>query len=190
MICNNTWEQKFNIPNIRKRTKKHRCVGKSNWISLIITTSNKLQPLMMLMFVTKLTARISSFHLSILLWLIMAFSVLVFLNLPTSLSFKPLVLAPSCIYIHSYIYLYTMIKLFFFCLHVFLSFEIGFNYPFDDLSVNYIFFVMILIICLMGHFCRYLCPEPYPEANLEFLKSNGIKLYHFGIEGHKVCVYL
>ncbi|KEH28316.1 tyrosine specific protein phosphatase family protein [Medicago truncatula] len=31
----------------------------------------------------------------------------------------------------------------------------------------------------------YLCPEPYPEANLEFLKSNGIKLYHFGIEGHK-----
>lgn len=36
----------------------------------------------------------------------------------------------------------------------------------------------------------YLCPEPYPEANLEFLKSNGIKLYHFGIEGHKVCVYL
>ncbi|CAL0317598.1 unnamed protein product [Lupinus luteus] len=31
----------------------------------------------------------------------------------------------------------------------------------------------------------YLCPEPYPEANLEFLKSNGIKLYRFGIEGHK-----
>ncbi|XP_057441698.1 tyrosine-protein phosphatase DSP1-like isoform X2 [Lotus japonicus] len=31
----------------------------------------------------------------------------------------------------------------------------------------------------------YLCPEPYPEANMEFLKSNGIKLYHFGIEGHK-----
>ncbi|KAJ1375744.1 Protein-tyrosine phosphatase-like, partial [Sesbania bispinosa] len=31
----------------------------------------------------------------------------------------------------------------------------------------------------------YLCPEPYPEANIEFLKSNGIKLYQFGIEGHK-----
>ncbi|KAF1868546.1 hypothetical protein Lal_00035984 [Lupinus albus] len=31
----------------------------------------------------------------------------------------------------------------------------------------------------------YLCPEPYPEVNLEFLKSNGIKLYHFGIESHK-----
>ncbi|TKY56973.1 tyrosine-protein phosphatase [Spatholobus suberectus] len=31
----------------------------------------------------------------------------------------------------------------------------------------------------------YLCPEPYPEANMEFLKSNGIKLYQFGIEGHK-----
>ncbi|XP_028794663.1 probable tyrosine-protein phosphatase DSP4 [Neltuma alba] len=31
----------------------------------------------------------------------------------------------------------------------------------------------------------YLCPEPYPEANMEFLKSNGIKLYQFGIEGRK-----
>lgn len=34
--------------------------------------------------------------------------------------------------------------------------------------------------------CRCLCPEPYPEANIEFLKSNGIKLFQFGIEGHKV----
>lgn len=31
----------------------------------------------------------------------------------------------------------------------------------------------------------YLCPEPYPEANTEFLKSNGIKLFQFAIEGHK-----
>ncbi|XP_021724572.1 probable tyrosine-protein phosphatase At1g05000 isoform X3 [Chenopodium quinoa] len=31
----------------------------------------------------------------------------------------------------------------------------------------------------------YLCPEPYPETNLEFIKNNGIKLYQFGIEGHK-----
>ncbi|XVF81562.1 hypothetical protein PTKIN_Ptkin15bG0164400 [Pterospermum kingtungense] len=31
----------------------------------------------------------------------------------------------------------------------------------------------------------YLCPEPYPEANIEFFKSNGIKVFHFGIEGHK-----
>ncbi|XP_074273094.1 inositol diphosphatase DSP4-like [Silene latifolia] len=31
----------------------------------------------------------------------------------------------------------------------------------------------------------YLCPEPYPEDNMEFLKNNGIKLYQFGIEGHK-----
>ncbi|XP_008229808.1 PREDICTED: probable tyrosine-protein phosphatase At1g05000 isoform X1 [Prunus mume] len=30
-----------------------------------------------------------------------------------------------------------------------------------------------------------LCPEPYPEANVEFLKSNGIKLFQFGIEGYK-----
>ncbi|XP_020683388.1 tyrosine-protein phosphatase DSP1 isoform X1 [Dendrobium catenatum] len=32
----------------------------------------------------------------------------------------------------------------------------------------------------------YLCPEPYPEANLEFLEDNGIRLFQFGIEGHKV----
>ncbi|KNA15366.1 hypothetical protein SOVF_098890 [Spinacia oleracea] len=31
----------------------------------------------------------------------------------------------------------------------------------------------------------YLCPEAYPETNLEFIKKNGIKLYKFGIEGHK-----
>ncbi|KAL0916556.1 hypothetical protein M5K25_014077 [Dendrobium thyrsiflorum] len=31
----------------------------------------------------------------------------------------------------------------------------------------------------------YLCPEEYPEANMEFLNVNGIRLFHFGIEGHK-----
>ncbi|XP_023533817.1 probable tyrosine-protein phosphatase At1g05000 isoform X1 [Cucurbita pepo subsp. pepo] len=30
-----------------------------------------------------------------------------------------------------------------------------------------------------------LCPEPYPEHNMEFLKSNGIRLYQFGIESYK-----
>ncbi|GLT94058.1 hypothetical protein SLE2022_118200 [Rubroshorea leprosula] len=30
-----------------------------------------------------------------------------------------------------------------------------------------------------------LCPEPYPESNMEFLKSNGIKLFQFGIESYK-----
>ncbi|KAG7580424.1 Atypical dual-specificity phosphatase Siw14-like [Arabidopsis suecica] len=29
----------------------------------------------------------------------------------------------------------------------------------------------------------YLCPEPYPEENLQFLEANNIKLYQFGIEG-------
>ncbi|KFK42834.1 hypothetical protein AALP_AA1G045200 [Arabis alpina] len=33
----------------------------------------------------------------------------------------------------------------------------------------------------------YLCPEPYPESSIQFLKSNGIKLFQFGIEGNK-CV--
>ncbi|KAI7724535.1 hypothetical protein M8C21_013574 [Ambrosia artemisiifolia] len=31
----------------------------------------------------------------------------------------------------------------------------------------------------------YLCPEPYPEHNMEFLKANGIRLFQFGIEGTK-----
>ncbi|KAF8414160.1 hypothetical protein HHK36_002159 [Tetracentron sinense] len=31
----------------------------------------------------------------------------------------------------------------------------------------------------------YLCPEPYPEPNTEFLKLNGIQLFQFGIEGCK-----
>ncbi|KAM0961165.1 hypothetical protein ACFX13_020907 [Malus domestica] len=31
----------------------------------------------------------------------------------------------------------------------------------------------------------YLCPEPYPEESLEFLRSQGIRLFQFGIEGKK-----
>jgi tyrosine-protein phosphatase SIW14 len=31
----------------------------------------------------------------------------------------------------------------------------------------------------------YLCPEPYPEATVQFVKSNGIQLFQFGIEGCK-----
>ncbi|KAF3794140.1 putative tyrosine-protein phosphatase [Nymphaea thermarum] len=31
----------------------------------------------------------------------------------------------------------------------------------------------------------YLCPEPYPEPNSEFLRSHGIRLFQFGIEGNK-----
>lgn len=34
----------------------------------------------------------------------------------------------------------------------------------------------------------YLCPEPYPEANIEFMEKNGIKMFHFGIEGNKVTI--
>ncbi|ONK70261.1 uncharacterized protein A4U43_C05F31910 [Asparagus officinalis] len=30
-----------------------------------------------------------------------------------------------------------------------------------------------------------LCPEPYPEANNEFLRANGIRLFQFGIDGCK-----
>ncbi|XP_073012807.1 inositol diphosphatase DSP3-like [Typha latifolia] len=31
----------------------------------------------------------------------------------------------------------------------------------------------------------YLCPEPYPEANAEFLRNHGIRLFQFGMEGKK-----
>ncbi|KAK1274392.1 putative tyrosine-protein phosphatase [Acorus gramineus] len=31
----------------------------------------------------------------------------------------------------------------------------------------------------------YLCPEPYPEANMGFLEENGIRLFQFGMEGGK-----
>uniref|UniRef100_A0A0A9CXX1 diphosphoinositol-polyphosphate diphosphatase n=1 Tax=Arundo donax TaxID=35708 RepID=A0A0A9CXX1_ARUDO len=30
-----------------------------------------------------------------------------------------------------------------------------------------------------------LCPEPYPEANLEFLRAHGIRLFQLGIDGSK-----
>eukprot|EP00899_Mesostigma_viride_P003972 jgi/Mesvir1/13576/Mv02994-RA.1 len=32
---------------------------------------------------------------------------------------------------------------------------------------------------------RYLCPEPYPDANREFVEKNKIQYFHFGIEGNK-----
>lgn len=31
----------------------------------------------------------------------------------------------------------------------------------------------------------YLCQEPYPADNIEFIENHGIKLFHFGIEGNK-----
>ncbi|ONM20722.1 putative tyrosine-protein phosphatase [Zea mays] len=34
-----------------------------------------------------------------------------------------------------------------------------------------------------------LCPEPYPEANLEFLRAHGIKLFQFGIDGSKFWTF-
>ncbi|KAG5551682.1 hypothetical protein RHGRI_009934 [Rhododendron griersonianum] len=35
----------------------------------------------------------------------------------------------------------------------------------------------------------YLCPEPYPETNAHFVKSNGIRLFQFGIEGCKYSTF-
>ncbi|MBA0778400.1 hypothetical protein Gotri_006267, partial [Gossypium trilobum] len=36
----------------------------------------------------------------------------------------------------------------------------------------------------------YLCPEPYPETNNEFLKVNGIRLFQFHIEKCKLISFL
>ncbi|KAK6915753.1 Atypical dual-specificity phosphatase Siw14-like [Dillenia turbinata] len=33
----------------------------------------------------------------------------------------------------------------------------------------------------------YLCPEPYPEENAEFLRSNNVRLFQFGIDGTKAA---
>ena len=38
----------------------------------------------------------------------------------------------------------------------------------------------------LSDWCRYLCPEPYPEENLDFLRSQNIRLFQFGIEGKTV----
>ena len=43
-----------------------------------------------------------------------------------------------------------------------------------------------VVLTSAGSSLRYLCPEPYPETNTEFLEKNGIKLHQFGIEGRKV----
>ncbi|CAN1187006.1 Tyrosine-protein phosphatase DSP3 [Linum perenne] len=32
----------------------------------------------------------------------------------------------------------------------------------------------------------YLCPEPYPQENIEFLANNDITLFQFGINGQTV----
>ncbi|XP_021823193.1 uncharacterized protein LOC110764511 isoform X2 [Prunus avium] len=36
----------------------------------------------------------------------------------------------------------------------------------------------------------YLCPEPYPEENKEFLKANGIRLFQFGMDGSQLMFSL
>ncbi|KAJ0681607.1 putative protein-tyrosine-phosphatase [Helianthus annuus] len=36
----------------------------------------------------------------------------------------------------------------------------------------------------------YLCPEPYPKENLEFLEAHNIRLFQFAIAGTKVVVCL
>ena len=51
------------------------------------------------------------------------------------------------------------------------------EYAFLKLENNFLF---------LFNLSRYLCPEPYPEENLEFLRSHNIRLFQFGIEGKTV----
>lgn len=39
-----------------------------------------------------------------------------------------------------------------------------------------------------GFGCRYLCPEPYPDEMQAYVRSVGIQIFQFGIEGSKVIV--
>ncbi|XBH69266.1 hypothetical protein VPH35_097199 [Triticum aestivum] len=41
------------------------------------------------------------------------------------------------------------------------------------------------VILIRVDFSRCLCPEPYPEANQEFLRARGIRLFQLGIDGSK-----
>ncbi|KAM3256318.1 hypothetical protein ACQJBY_049046 [Aegilops geniculata] len=41
------------------------------------------------------------------------------------------------------------------------------------------------VILIRFDFSRCLCPEPYPEANQEFLRAHGIRLFQLGIDGSK-----
>ncbi|RRT36572.1 hypothetical protein B296_00022033 [Ensete ventricosum] len=50
--------------------------------------------------------------------------------------------------------------------------------------------VLVLMDGVDGIVGRCLCPEPYPEANLEFLRENGIRLFQFGIENRKVLLLI
>lgn len=55
--------------------------------------------------------------------------------------------------------------------------------------VTWSFLFIDFSFCLFAYFvCRYLCPERYPEDNVEFLNANGIRLFQFAIEGSKVEV--
>ncbi|VAI16698.1 unnamed protein product [Triticum turgidum subsp. durum] len=42
------------------------------------------------------------------------------------------------------------------------------------------------VVLIRFDFSRCLCPEPYPEANQEFLRAHGIRLFQLGIDGSKV----
>lgn len=43
---------------------------------------------------------------------------------------------------------------------------------------------------VVGIWSRYLCLEPYPQENMEFLRAYNIKLFQFGIEGKTVICFL
>lgn len=66
-----------------------------------------------------------------------------------------------------------------------INFSIWYFFRNNRITMPCIFF-SFSAMCLITIWCRYLCPEPYPQENLEFLRSRNIKLFQFGIEGKTV----
>ncbi|WVZ05984.1 hypothetical protein V8G54_019330 [Vigna mungo] len=61
------------------------------------------------------------------------------------------------------------------------SFPTSSNFPF--LQTLNLRSIIVKLKYDVANWCRYLCPEPYPEENLEFLRSQNIRLFQFAIEG-------
>ena len=47
----------------------------------------------------------------------------------------------------------------------------------------------LLIYNWYGILSRYLCPEAYPQENMDFVDAHNIKLFQFGIEGKTVSLW-
>nr|XP_025618622.1 uncharacterized protein LOC112710565 isoform X2 [Arachis hypogaea] len=56
----------------------------------------------------------------------------------------------------------------------------------SSLTTTTTVFPLDLEFMRIANWCRYLCLEPYPKENLEFLRSMNIRIFQFGIEGKTI----